>query len=471
MATTSSFAHLNERLQMMAFCPEVTQGTPNWDVKADDSQTGGPVHSPTTTYVNTGSGSGAHDLNLAGASDDIFNGLYIYVKTGSRAGEVKKITDFTEGANYATFTHEAFSGALADTDQFYVFAPLPASSVAITSKTENLERDFARLTYDPPSSLKGLTMASGSFDLELFGLETPSADGSAAGLDRLSQLLQFIGTRGAKVGEAVTGSGSTTTQIDVTDASPYAAGDIVLINNQIRRVTATNTGATPDNITVSPALSAAPTAGTIVYLAETFTPAETGHRSHTFLFLTDDRLVEVRGCMCSLKITAEYGAALKASVEFDASAWDWQDAFALDGQQSTKYPPVYKTAAAQHFGTTLLNTRSWEFDLAHGRAETRDTAANVRYDIRTRKATCSVSFRDTAVTPKETWESSATQGFLLVACGNASGSAVAVGGNAQIQDGAESQNQNDTRYYQASFGFVDDQTDYATPSKPVLCRF
>lgn len=467
MATTSTPAHINEKLGLAVFVPEVTQGTPNWKFDAS----GG---SGTTATVDTTDGL-QHDNNIATAADDFFNKLQIYfdaaTTTAALRGKVYDISDFAVSGGTATFTTSASMAASpANGDIFYVLGVMPAADMSVQFAPEDLPRDFVRQTLDPPSAKKGLDKASGSFKLEIPGMVTSSVDGTAAPEDRWSKFLQAIGSRSAAVGEAVTGAGSTTTQIDVTSAATFAVGDYVLINNQVRRVTAVDTGATPDNITVSPALSAAPANADLLYLPEVWTPADTGHRSHTILHFTDDRLVELLGCIFSMKLSGEFGGLVMLDVEFDSDGFSVTDAQALDGSQVNKGPVVFVTTGAAYFGTTALGVNNFEFDLGHGRQEMRDTNAGLRFDIRSREGKCKVVFRDTVKTPKTSWEDAATQDHLLMFAGNSAGDCVGVAGNAQIES-AGSANQNDTRYWDASYRFVDDQTDAATPSKPKLMRF
>ena len=467
MATTSAFAHINEKLGLLAFSPEVTAGTPNWSFTA----TGG---SGTTVTVNTASGN-TQDNAIASAADDFFNGLQVYyldtTSTSDLQGKVYDISDFAVSGGTATFTVNTQAATPSSGDVFYVFGALKASEVSVETAPEDLPREFVRQTLDPASSEKGLEISSGSFNFEMPGLLTPSADGSAAGLDRMSQFLTCIGARSTSVGEAVSGSGSTSTQVDVTDASTFSVGQHVLINNQVRRVPAVDTASTPDNITVSPALSAAPAASDVVYTGETFTPYDTGHRTHTMLFLTDDRLIDVPGCAFSIKFMAEqFGALSMGEAEFDAGGYTYRDGFSLDASQTTKKAIPFATSAAAYWGSNSLCVNSFEFDLAHERQEIRATCSNIRFDVRGRSAVCSVTLRDTTKAVKDDWEANKAQEHLIVACGNSAGDCVAIAGNAQVQS-AGANNINDTRYWDATFAFVDDQTDAATPQKPLLVRF
>ena len=285
------------------------------------------------------------------------------------------------------------------------------------------------------------------------------------------------------MGEAIVAGTLTTTVATVTDASTFAVDDLVLINNQVRRITNVDTTATPDELTFAPALSAAPSATDVIYSGEQWEAADTGHQTLTILYLTDDRLVECRGAVCSIKLSAEFGAMLMASVEFNAAymasggdetGWDLQDGFTFDGSQTTKKPPVYKTSAAAIFddGGSLdpLAVASFEFDLGHERGEHRYVDTHY-FTVTGRAATCGVNYKDAALKTKETWELDGTVGELIMAAGKSAGDCVCVGGQAQIQDAASTADNNGFNDWNTSFAFVDDQTDAANAKGPRIVRF
>lgn len=88
-------------------------------------------------------------------------------------------------------------------------------------------------------------------------------------------LLNALGLYNKPTSTTVSGSGSTTTVIDVASAAGVKKGDIVLINGQVRFVTAVNTAATPDNITLNAPLSGAPAASDAVKFGHAYRPATT----------------------------------------------------------------------------------------------------------------------------------------------------------------------------------------------------
>lgn len=457
------------KIGLFGICPEITQGTPNWDLTADGGSNGGTVTSIDTTSGTT------HNNALASMANDDLNRLFIYFRpdtaTAALQGKLYEVTDSAIAGGVVSLTTGTMAATPAGTDRFVLFAPIPASDVSNSVGYENLPRiEFERQTLDMPTSNKGLQVASGSFNWELCGLEQENGNGDTPRIDRFGQLLKAVGARRSVAGTTVSGSGSTTTVLDVTSAASLAVNDWVLVGGEASRITAVDTVSTPDNITVSPALSSAPADTTEVFVGEVCTPDDTGHQSHTVLTARDTQLLEIRGCVFSFGASGSYGQNLEASAEFDGEAWDLQDTYTLDGQQSTKKAIPY-VAGRSFFGSTALGLSSFEWSLGHGRQQLRDTAAGQRQFITTRDATCGVNFRNQDATPKETWEASGTHDWLVVQVGNAAGGCVVFAGKAQVQDPAEMADVEGHQYWDATFAFRDDQTDYSTPNKPVIVRF
>lgn len=454
-------------LGLLAFCPEVTQGVKNTKFVANGG-TG------TTATLDTG---GAQDnAALAAVANDFFNGLYLFfaanTTTTALQGKVYKISDFARSSTTCTFTTSATMAASpASGDIFYVFAPIQASSVSVTAGYENLSREaFERQTLDAPTSVKGLKQASGSFNLEAWGLEQENGNGDTPALDRLSQFLLAFGTRRSVAGTTVSGGGSSTTVVDVSSAAGFAVGDLVLIGGEVRRITAVDTGSTPDNITVAPALSAAPADTTEVFGSERFTPYDTGHVTHTILHLRDVQLLTLIGCSFSFGLTATYGGLTQMQVEFDANDWQIEDTVTLDGEQSTKKALPW-TVGDVFFGSTELCVNNFNFTENAGRQTLRDTCAGQRLFVTSRDASLQVVWRNTVKTPKDTWEANGTHDRILLQVGNAAGAALAITGQGQIQDPAAMADVEGHQYWDASFAFRDDQTDYNTALKPEIVRF
>ena len=466
MATTSSFAHVNDKIQLFSFVPELTKGTPNWQFQA---KAGG---STTSTIIDTAAGAGRDDLNLASMTTDFLNGLQIYISTGTDAGEVVDITASAESGGDVTLTHSALTTGTSASDVFYVLGPITASNISANPETEDLERDFARLTLDAPSGVKGLSKMSGSFEMEMCGLVTTLGNGATPTYDRLSQFLTCVGTRRAAAGTDITGSGSTTTTLDVSVSAGFQEHDLILVENQIRRVTSVVSGS-PDQLVLDYALSAAPATSAEVYQCEQFTPDDTDHRTHSFIWLIDDRLIELRECVCSVKVGGEFGGKVMMPVEFDGMwdpSWGLSDAATLSGYQMDQDPIAFIATGGIYFNTTDLNCNSFEFDLGHSRGELRDTGGNITFNVNGRVASCKVVMRDIDKTPKATWENAGTKARMTMSAGNTAGDACAFEGWAQVREPIGSSPVNDTRYWDCTFRFFDDQ-DAASAIKPRICRF
>ncbi|MFH2001195.1 MAG: hypothetical protein ABIK28_16050 [Planctomycetota bacterium] len=452
---------------LLVVCPEVTQGTPNWDVKQLDPAPASKV----SMTVDVVAGVGSHDLNLASATADFLNGLYLYCKAGANAGEVKKISDFAVALGVATFTIVApgFTANITAGDQFYIGAPLQASNPKITPKYDDLPRDeWIRQTLDAVPSLKGVKMVSGSFDFELPGLVQENGNGDTPASDRFSHITKGVGTLRSVAGQ-LAAAGSTTGIINVVSAAAWLAGDALLATladgNEMSIIQSIATNA----VTVLPAMTSAPALSAEVWNSERVTPDDSGHQSFTFLFLQDDQLVECRGCLIELSISGSATKQIKASIEFDGEDWDMQDTFTLDGEQEKT--PIEFDVGRVHFGTVEVDVNAFEFKVGHERVLLTDTGVGHRYYITKRKSTLKITFRNKTVVPKETWEAAGTEALLVLQIGDTASGGLCIYGTAQIQDPSEFTKVEDHVYWDATFVFCDGQTSASTPRKARIARF
>ncbi len=461
----------------LVFCPEVTQGTANWNLTAD-----GGVNTTTKILVDTTSGA-THNDNLAAMADGDFDYLYVYfysnTATAALQGKVYPLALTTISLGVVTLNvGETMAAAPAGTETFILFGVVQSSDVSVSVGYENLPRaEFERQTLDMPSSNKGLKTATGSFKFELPGLTQENGNGDTPRLDVYSHLLRAFGARSAPAGTLVianagTSPANSTTTVNVTAGSLPSVGDWVMINNEAAKVIAVYDvdPADTDYMTISPALSATPSPTDEVFMGETFTPDDTGHQSHTFLYFQDVQLVECQGCVCSFGVFGTFGKNVEASCEFDGEAWDMQDSFTFDFEQTAKKTLPF-VAGSSNFNSTALALNSFEFTLGHGRQQLRDTSASQRQFITTRDSTLKLVYRNQSLAPKETWEANGTHALATVQVGNAVTAAIAIGGKAQIQDPAESTDVEGHRYYDATFAIRDDQTDSNNPEKAQLVRF
>ena len=415
------------------------------------------------------------DSTLASSSDDddVYIGYTVRFRsdttTAALRGKAYTVTDYA-GAT-GTFTFASLADTPVSGDTFDVYLQVRAENPNLTTAPEDIESNVETLTYERTSAQKGLEGCSISFDVELAGLETPrtQAQGSTDSLDALDQLLKgVLGSRTVGEGTQVSGGSSTTTDIDVDDASIFSVGDLVMINNQVRRVTAVDTLSTPDNITIHKALSAAPADNDEVYAAVSYKSIEEGHASWQVLCLMDDQLCILNGVRFNVKGTAEFGNAVMMSLEGQGSSYEYADSFSM----SQKLPAGRKIpvkAGACDFGGTVLGVQSFEFDFGHTVEVVKDTEAHVAQVV-DRISTGRAKFRNTSKTAKETWEVSGTVAQMLIQAGNAAGAACAVDARAQFK----SINHGDAfniHYLEGEFQQRDDHTDPNSSEKMVLARF
>ncbi len=118
----------------------------------------------------------------------------------------------------------------------------------------------------------------------------------------------------------VSGSSSTTTRIDVASSSGWAVGDGLVVENQIRRVTAVDSVGT--DLVVSPALSAAPTASAAVAACYVYTPDDNRADAQAALTMwgyDNRRCDRITGAVItSISFTASGSDELRGTAEWTA---------------------------------------------------------------------------------------------------------------------------------------------------------
>tara|TARA_Y100001938_G_scaffold90901_1_gene124637 strand:- start:1377 stop:2786 length:1410 start_codon:yes stop_codon:yes gene_type:complete len=461
------------RIGIFGYVPEVTQGKRCFKLKA----TGG---SSSSLVVSNAVSTGFDNENLTDTPTDFFKGLQLYGITGSNAGKILDITSQTYSLGSVTFNF-ATAGIVSAGHTFYLLGRLPASNVSITSGKENLTREeFVRPTLDRPSSLKGLSTVSGSFDMELCGHAT-GTDASTVALpvDAYSAFFSGIGTRAAG-GGATVASGASSSVFDVGggEGARFAVGDFVMVNNEVAKITNIST----DTLTVAPAFSDIPAGSDVVYGAEYYTPDDTGHRSFTFVHLADDQLWTYSGCVYSLSFSGDFGALTSASVEFTGEDYSVDTAsvtgFSFDNPSPTTVPFVTGRATVNDGSSDIaLYIGSVEFDYGNGIELTRDTNENQQAFIITRESTLGASLRDRnesafAFKNQATGiEALGTKLTTTVQVGNVATKCVGVHGKTQFQDPASMSDRNGINYYDVNLWFCDDSTDVINPTKPIFFRF
>ena len=458
------------RIGYFGFSPEVTQGNRCFKFKA----TGG---STTTIVCSDSAVAGYDNANIASAAGDFFKGLQIYFVTGNLAGTIADVTVSAYAGSDHTWTFATAAAAAANTDEFYVMGRLPASNLSFTVGTENLTREeFIRATLDRPSSLKGLDVVNGSFDMEMPG-RVDAVTSTSIAPDTYSQFLQVIGTRSTTAGGTVAAGTHSTTVFDVTSATGMAVGGYVMVEDvyEVARIVAIDSA----EITVEPAFSSAPLATKTVWGSEHWTPDDTGHQSVTFVNLADDQLFTMKGCVCNFGMSAEFGALVSASIEFTGDAYTVDTSavtsFAFDSINSKTVPFITGRVIGRYAASdTELFVGNFDFDMGNGVELLRDTNENQQALIVTREAQVSLSYRDRDG-DKNQATSAETLGLAVdtyIQIGNRTQNCIGLFGKAQTQDPSSlASRTGGVNYWDSTQWFVDDSTDVLTPSKPILFRF
>ena len=458
------------RIGYFGFSPEVTQGNRCFKFKA----TGG---TDSTVVCSDSAVAGFDNANTAGAADDFYIGLQIYFVTGNLAGKILDITDSAYAGSDHTWTFATQSSAAANTNEFYVMGRLPASNLSFTVGTENLTREeFIRATLDRPSSLKGLDVVNGSFDMEMPG-RVNSITSTSVETDVYSVFLKSIGTRSTTAGGTVAAGTFTTTAFDVSSTTGMAVGGYVMVEDiyEVAKITDIS-GST---LTVEPAFSSAPLATKAVWGSEHYTPYDTGHQSVTFINLADDQLFTMKGCVVNFGMSAEFGSLVSASVEFTGDAYTVDTSavtsFAFDSINSKTVPFITGRVVSRYSATdTELYVGNIDFDMGNGVELLRDTNENQQALVITREAQISYSYRDRDGDKDQT-TASETLGHVVdftLQIGNRTQNCIGLAGKTQIQDPSTMASRTGgVNYWDAVAWFVDDSTDVLSPSKPILFRF
>lgn len=506
----NSFKH--ENIAQLAMCPEMVQDLPVWKM-----QIASGVASPPSITAAMGVAIANHhngNVDTTENNDDHYNNLYAYCKTGSNAGEIRKISNYAcpvgVAPQNAVFTLAAAApgettdlpNAVGAGETWYLFAPLPAMNVSPTADIEKLQREYETLTFDPAPFIAGLLSGGISFDMEIPGLEQVRDQATGATLtdpDRFGHLLQGLGQRVVGAGSQVKAAPpSTVTRIYVNSNSGFTAsripetgksnmvqvqdtGAVVRGSNvdEVRRITAIGTAGADDYIEVSPQLSSIPVPGKECYACETIIPAELNHSSVTFLHLKDDQIFEVIGCLISASGSWNYGQLIQLSIDSQGSTWNFHDSDGWDGVQSQQ-PPIPVLEGSAFFNESLgatpalaaLPMTEFGFDYSVERTIQKVTTGQTM-KVSGRTPTANIKFADVDANMKQSTstfsELQGSRGYLLAQGGVSAGNTVALLMYGQIESMGRV-GQDAIMYWDAALKHSDGDMQ-SSPYKMLLCRF
>lgn len=243
---------------------------------------------------------------------------------------------------------------------------VPAEGLEYTPAQDFIEREVQTLVLGQHvAGVVGRKGGTVKFKTGIPGNSTAGASTVAAVAQQwFKECLEGCGlASNADTGTVVSGAGSTTTVVDVSSAAAIEVGNFVMISGEVRMVTAVDTGATPDNITVTPALSGAPANAVVVYAGVKFSTSDGDPGTVTFVAKGDNTLYRFLGCKGTAKLEdVEAGKRPMISWEFQVDTWDTTE-------PSNTFPsPILTnhiktaTGGAVLWGTTATVTAGFTFD-------------------------------------------------------------------------------------------------------------
>ena len=212
--------------------------------------------------------------------------------------------------------------ATAASSAYSAYVDVPAEGIEWTPAQEFLDRAVQTRTLG--AHVAGKAGAKGGkvkFRTGIPGCSTSGASGvQVVAQPWLDELMQACGyAKDADTGGVVTGSGSTTTSIDMTDSSGISVGSLVMINGEVRMVTANSA----NTLTITPALTGAPAAADVVYAGANYTTSDGDPGTITLVAKGDGYLYRFLGCKGVVKLVEDDARKRPMlEFEFDADTFD-----------------------------------------------------------------------------------------------------------------------------------------------------
>lgn len=201
---------------------------------------------------------------------------------------------------------------------------------------------------DNPLPVHGIRIASKVGNLACYLKATKAANqltaaGAVGSLTPRVLLKHAMGAEAAAVGTTISGTASTTTVLNVTSAATFKKGTFIAVQvgseMEWAKVLDIDTGASPDTITIAPALSAAPaTDGTIVRNLYNYAPAESHANSLTVQqAIVGDSTAQwtFNGCYGDLALSLETAKLPKLTMALTATNYTGPSAQGLSTAQAT----------------------------------------------------------------------------------------------------------------------------------------
>lgn len=271
---------------------------------------------------------------------------------------------------------------------YSAYVRVPAEAIEWTPREEYIKREVQTLSLG--HKVSGLVGAKGGevkFRVGIPGLSTTAASTVAAvphpWLDELLEACAYASTN--DTGTVVSGSGSSTTVVDVSDATGISVGSMVMIGGEARYVTAKDTAATPDNITVTPALTGAPANATVVYASSWCVTSDADPGTITIIAKGDGYLYRFLGCKGDVKVVETDGQKRPMfEFTFQVDTFDTTEPSGTFPSLPTVDDVRTLTSSPFYWGSTKTASMGWTFDSARTlapRISTEGTQGRSGFDV------------------------------------------------------------------------------------------
>ena len=237
---------------------------------------------------------------------------------------------------------------------------VPTVTLAQDALEDTTTRQRLGVSYAPIIGLKNQSKLGFSTWMRGTGTAAGNATAALGKADLVEgQLLwNAFGGESLGTGTTVTGVGSTTTSIDGVDTSGISVGQAVMINGEVS-VVATNS---TNTITLTRALSAAPSADDVIYASATYYPVEDITKTLQFQLKSgEDDWYKLLGCQSVITFAdLNTNQIPKINYDFSVASWSAETSASLDLDSYTKSnnPPIPGYASklyVQDNGTTTIN--------------------------------------------------------------------------------------------------------------------
>lgn len=293
--------------------------------------------------------------------DDYWNGLWVFVVSGSNRGEFAQVTDFVSSTG--TFTvGSGLSGALTAGDVCTIGYLIDGTVTPSLSLPYNA-RLGVRSDFAIGDGVVGERSGTLAIQTHVIPSGTRQTSGGALQLrSHLWPLLQAGGLEASQLSTLTTDDADgacTTTSLRVTNGSADALpiGAVLAHNGNLTVVQQTSAGgANPDTITVSPPLPVAPVTGVVIEVLNLYQKSTSGNVLGCVVeYEVDGHRTLCTGCKGNVTLTD--GSLPTFDFAFSVDHWimDYEPAPHLAASAYSSAAPILSSDRIAYLNTTKVN--------------------------------------------------------------------------------------------------------------------